>query len=401
MSDSTSYSEYPKITVEVTEPSYRAALKWMQTGDFPNISYDCWSRGNYTRRLLWQHLNGITQLNVAVKSIEEIRWAYSRLALLGMPTEFVYTGPMLKENKALTLYPWDMTYDAGWGYIVALDKSARKIRGQYWCPIMGNVRPMPDAVVSWLANEAAEPFTRGDVSIAPAELIGFNTKGLQLGLSVLSEIGGGIPISPDLRMAQTLLDLELPYLDNMTVKAIEKFRRDHDPELDVFRLTLRKLITNAQASATPHAEIIQELKTYVAELRLSTKYASLQRDVLKLGGVFALFSASLGALLQYPTNVTVSTLGFTGASAASIALIDLLKQAREAKWRMAENPCFVLWELGLHKESDVRATRRTPIVSSSPINSEMTKLIPDTAHWLCPPTNGFLFMAVRKSEQPR
>jgi len=393
MSDTATYSEHPKITVEVTEPSYRAALKWMQTGNLPTISYDCWSRGNYTRRLLWQRLNGIAQLNVAVKSVEEIRWAYSRLALLGMPTDFVYTGPMHKEGKALTLYPWDMTYDAGWGYIVALDKSARKIRGQYWCPIMGNVRPMPDDVVSWLAHEAAEPFARGEVSIAPAELIGFNTKGLQVGLSVLAEIGGGIPVSPDLSMAQTLLDLELPYLDNLTVKAIEKFRHDHDPELDVFRSTLRKLITNTQASATPQAEIIQELKTYVAELRLSAKYASLQRDVLKLGGILATFSASLGAFIQNTTNVTVSTLGFTGAIAASIALIDLLKQAREAKWRLAENPCFVLWKLGVRSKSDVRAARRTPIVSPPPVNPES---IPDTVHWLCPPTNGFLFLAVCK-----
>lgn len=394
--DSASYSEHPKITAEVTEPSYRAALKWMQTGNLPNISYDCWSRGNYTRRLLWQHLNGMTQLNVAVKSVEEIRWAYPRLALLGMPIEFVYTGPIHKEGKALTLYPSDMTFDAGWGYMVILQKSARKIRGQYWYPIVGNVRPMPDDVVSWLAREADEPFVRGEVSIAPAELIGFNTKGLQVGLSVLAEIGGGIPVSPDLSMAQTLLDLELPYLDNLSVNAIEKFRRDHDPELAVFRLTLRKLITNIQPSATPQAEIIQELKTYVAELRLSAKYASLQRDVLKLGGILATFSASLGALIQNPTNVTVSTLGFAGVSAASIALIDLLKQAREAKWRLAENPCFVLWKLGVRSESDVRATRRTPIVSPPPVNSKLTELIPDVVHWLCPPTNGFLFPVVRK-----
>jgi hypothetical protein len=113
MSDTTPYSELPKLTVEVTEPSYQAVLKWMQTGNLPNISYDCWSRGNYTRRLLWQRLNGIAQLNVAMRSVEEIRWAYPRLALLGMPIEFVYTGPLHASGRVLHLYPWNMTYDAG------------------------------------------------------------------------------------------------------------------------------------------------------------------------------------------------------------------------------------------------------------------------------------------------
>ncbi len=50
MSETTPYRELPKLTVEVAEPSYRAVLEWMQTGDLPNISYDCWPRGNYTRR---------------------------------------------------------------------------------------------------------------------------------------------------------------------------------------------------------------------------------------------------------------------------------------------------------------------------------------------------------------
>ena len=113
MSETTPYRELPKLTLEVTEPSYRAVLKWMQTGDLPNISYDCWSRGNYTRRLLWQRLNRIAPLNVAVTSVEDIRWAYPRLALLGVPIDFVYTGPLHASGRVLHLYPWNMTYDAG------------------------------------------------------------------------------------------------------------------------------------------------------------------------------------------------------------------------------------------------------------------------------------------------
>lgn len=176
---------------------------------------------------------------------------------------------------------------------------------------------------------------------------------------------------------------------------IEKFRRDHDPELVVFRSALRKIIAHTQASGTPQAEIIQELRTHVAELRLSAKYSSLQRDVLKLGGILATFSASVGALLQHTADVTISGLGFAGVNAASIALIDLLKQAHEAKRRLAENPCFVLWKLGVRNESDIQATRRTPVVTPPPPSPE---LIPDTEHWLCPPTNGFLLPGVRKRQ---
>jgi hypothetical protein len=254
---------------------------------------------------------------------------------------------------------------------------------------------MPEGVVSWLAREAAAPFGRGEVSIAPAELIGFNKKGLPGGLSVLAEIGGSTPVSTDFRTAQILLSLELPYPDNLGVKAIERFRRDHDPELAVFRSALRKLIANNQASTTLPAEIVEELRTHIAELRLSAKYSGLQRDVVKLGGVLATFTASVGALLQHPTNVTTSALGFAGVNAAGIALIDLLKQAREAKRRLAENPCFVLWKLGVRRESDVRATRLTPVITPPPPSPE---LIPDANHWLCPPTNGFLFAGVRKRE---
>lgn len=209
MSETTPYRELPKLTLEVREPSYRAVLKWMQTGDLPNISYDCWSRGNYTRRLLWQRLNRIAPLNVTVRSVEEIRWAYPRLALLGVPIDFVYTGPLHGSGHVLQLYPWNMTHDAGWGYLAWLHEPVR-IRGRRWHIITGTARPMPDGVVSWLAHEAAEPFARGEVFIAPAELIGFNTKGLHVGLGVLAEIGGGTPVSTDIRIAQTLLELELP-----------------------------------------------------------------------------------------------------------------------------------------------------------------------------------------------
>jgi len=254
---------------------------------------------------------------------------------------------------------------------------------------------MPEDVVSWLAREAAEPFARGEVYIAPAELIGFNRRGLNVGLSVLAEVGGGTAVSTDLRVAQTLLELELPYLANLTVKGIERFRRDHDPELAIFRSALRKLIASTRALDAPQAEIVEELKTQVAELRLSAKYSSLQRDVLKLGGILATFSASLGLLMQRAADLTLSTLGFAGLNAAGIALIDLLKQAREAKRRMAENPCFVLWKLGVRSESDVRTTRRVPVTTPPPPSPE---LIPDTEHWLCPPTNGFLLAGVRKRQ---
>jgi len=393
MSEAAPYPQLPKLIREVKEPSYRTVLEWMQTGSLLNISYDCWSRGNYTRRLLWQRLNEIAQLNVSVSSVDEIQWAYPRLALLGMPIEFVYTGPLHEPGRVLHLYPSDptWTYDAGWGYIAfPLDKPV-KIRGRRWNMMVGMARPMPEGVVSWLAREAAAPFARGEVFIAPAELIGFNTKGLPVGLSILAEIGGGTPVSADFKAAQVLLDLELPCVENLSVKAIEKFRRDHDPELALFRSAFRKLLANTQASTSVQAEVVQELRTHIAELRLSAKYSGLQRDVVKLGGALATFIASVGVLVQQPTNVTISALGFAGVNAASIALIDLLKQARETKRRLAENPCFVLW----NRESDIRPVRLTPIVTPPPPNQE---LIPDANHWLCPPTNGFLLAGVRKRE---
>jgi hypothetical protein len=386
------YARLARLDEEIYEPTYAAVADWMRASPLPHISYDCWARGNYTRHLLWQRRSAAAPIHIAVSTKAEILAAYRRVALLGLPVNFIYTGPLHHPGNVLHLFPSGMRYDAGWGYI-AWPHAPKKIRGRKWNIVTGYAQPMPEEIVTVLAQDLRGPFLRGEVFIAPAELIGFASEAIETGIDLTSEITDGDTTKADAAAAQFLVELDLPHVDGLSLRAIERLRRDYDPELAVFRSALRN-VTNSikREGQAPHA-LVQAVRDNIAELRRSAKYAAFSRDVVKLGGILTTFSASLGALMRQPDNLTLSALGFAGVSAAGIALLDLIKQARETRKKMADNPFFPLWHLGLRHEKQVQRRARIQIRTQSPPSPE---LIPLTHHWLCPPTGGFLIAGVRK-----
>jgi hypothetical protein len=98
-------SDYVGATVdlyqEVSEPSYEGVMDWMRSSGGRSVIFDFWARGNYTRRLIFQRNKGIQPLLVKVSYVDEMRWAYRRLALLGLPVEFIYSGDIPETSKVV------------------------------------------------------------------------------------------------------------------------------------------------------------------------------------------------------------------------------------------------------------------------------------------------------------
>ena len=51
------------------------------------VSFDIWARGNYMKRIIDHSRRGIPPLIVPFRKVSEMRWAYRRLALIGLPVE--------------------------------------------------------------------------------------------------------------------------------------------------------------------------------------------------------------------------------------------------------------------------------------------------------------------------
>jgi hypothetical protein len=96
---------------------------------------------------------GVQPFLAQIENRAQMTWAYQRLALLGLPVEFIYTGSLSPLKKILRLHPHGLVDIGGWGYLASL--SYHKHRGKEWFPLVGNVRLMPDSVVSFLADAEA------------------------------------------------------------------------------------------------------------------------------------------------------------------------------------------------------------------------------------------------------
>lgn len=384
---SPAYATPTRLEVEVTRPAYHSVLDWMRSTDGRAVSYDFWSRGNYTRRLIYQRSQGITPLHVRVSYVDEMRWAYRRLALLGLPIDFVYCGGHCSTGKVLHLCPQDrgFRYDAGWGYIVALFGS--KIRGRTWGGCIGHAHLLPEAALDWLVEEAAAAFLEGNISIAPAELVGLAPDATGQSLGPLPDLAGGLSLIPAHQAARALMDLEIPFLDRMPPSSFSAFLNDHQGDLEAFQRAFKKLV--ATSSETEALQYIEEIRHEVAELVKAERSKRLRKAATLLQGVLAVGPASL-AIAQAPSNPTGWAVA---AGAAGATLIELWKQAQAQP-----NPFSILWDLGLSSPSQVRAKPTATMAQLPPLPVDRFALHA-AHHWLCPPTNGVRLMGVRKSKE--
>lgn len=354
------------------------------------VSFDIWARGNYTRRLIHNTSTQRHPLIIPCRSVEEMRWAFRRLSLLGMPVDLVYTGGVSAPKNVLHLYPAEGLIGPGWGYIGALGSIAR-IRGRKWFPVIGVARLMPERILDWLYNEASEEFSRGDVFVAPAELIGIDPSDAQPGLQTLAEVALGERVDPDDQAIVHLANLEIPYIDKMRPAAFRRFLRDHEEEFTRFRSVFKKLSAEA---GTDLRAVVEELRVEVADLSLSERYASLRRTISRFGGALATCGAAVAAAVAASPETALPIAASAGAAGATATLFDLWKQRAEYHEAQHRSPYYILWKLGVDRPSRVQ---RTPVAAElrrlHRLENATEKNLGDF-HWLCPPTPGLRLAVV-------
>lgn len=368
-------------------------LDWMKAISGKPISFDYWARGNYIKHVLYQRQSNQTPIHISVHNAEQLRWAYRRLALLGMPVNFVYCGPLSMPQKVLHLHPWDALLDAGWGFMGALG-SKTEINNREYFPIIGTSRLMPESILDCLIDEASSDFVRGRVFVAPADLIGLRKIPDDQKLLPVSDITDGVQIASNIKSSSALMDLELPYVDGMNPIEFQKFLKDHEGELARFQACFRKLFTSSSSSENYLNEIISELRQEVADICHSQKYHKMRQLVSVLEGTFATIVVTLGAVSKAVPSTIASLAGIAAAGVAGKTLFDLWKQIIENKAIIEKQSYAILWRLGVTKPSKVKCLPRTKV-------GNIFKKLPKedfksmSFHWLCPPKPGILIPSVK------
>jgi hypothetical protein len=376
---------------DISPPSYQNVWDWLKITKDRHVAFDFWARGNYTRRLIYQRNHGTSPLLVRVSRLDEIRWAYRHLALSGLPIEFVYLGANLPVRKCLnvTVFPNDLIIDAGWGYLaVPMDK---KYKGHQLSWLLCNARFMPEAILDWLVEEVPEEFVKGKVFISPDVEIGLDTQAAPLGLGTLATVAGGVPVISEDDVAKAIVELDIPYLDNMSSKKFRKFLADYEGELIRFQTAFKKAVTATGKSEQQMTDYIEELKYEIAEFMIADKYNNVRKNIAKLGGVLGTFSASLAMAVSTDPSSMLPLVGAAGMGAAATSLLSLWNQAVEHERDMSKNPYYLLWKLGISKPSQVRKSSRPNLIQTPRPSVEQLQ-VPVAHHWLCPPTPGVEFV---------
>lgn len=399
MDDGYKYQQKPiSLDSKLEKPSYEQFLNWAKDADSKSLALDIWARGNYLRYIFSHRKNETPPVIVPFRFLDELRCYYRRLALMGLSAHFVYTGDLEPQRKCLTIHPADdYLIDAGAGWIAALGSKYRT-RGRNWFPITGYSRRMPEVFAEWLISEAAEDFAQGSVFVSPAELIGIPKAYLDEGISMAAEVSESTSLTPQLAGAETIINLEIPYIDEMDQKTFSKILEDNDHRLARFRLAIKKLVKPKDGA--DFGDVIEELKDEVAQIRLSDSTLGMRQSIAKFGGVFTTFSVGLSAFggAVGRSLSSLETIGPAVAGAATAggvaAFIDIWKQSKERNFKRREGKYSILWDLGVKKPSDLKKSRS--IVEIRALTKFEPALLTDSfdCHWLCEPA-GMKFLAVR------
>lgn len=388
---------YPAAPFEDAEkapsPRYDLLVRWMKRISGRAATIDYWARGNYARRLLTNRRDGVMPVIVPVGNLDEIRWAYRRLALLGVPMEFLWQGPLSPPLKVNHLHPSnpDDIIDAGWGYLYS-GGTVAKSRGQRWSLITGYARLMPESVASWLVDEAGDALIAGHVFITPAALVGVDSveESVQ---GVYETVVGGLPVraSPP---AEVLLNLELPGLDDLRPSAFNDLLVDHAFELERLRLAFRKLVDAGGTGALD--SIVAEINFEAAELALADRYHGFRSRVTRLGGVLTTCAAGVGTAVAAASGSLFAGVAAASVSAATTGLIECVRGHAERSFELRRHPLYLLWRLGADKSGLLRPSRPKRYEQQSREDAPIRMGEDGYFHWLAPPTGGRMFTGVRK-----
>lgn len=323
---------------------------------------------------------------VPVANVGQIRWAYRRLALAGLPIDFVYHGSLGTPQWVHHCQPLDVIHDSGWGYIAFPGTILRSPSARRWWLVLGYARLMPESVARWIFEEGQQLFLNGRVYVEPAELIGIERSVPSQQLEGLAEVVNGATISENADPAMAILEIELPWIDGMTPSDFEKLLVEHHEEIKEFQASFRELVSGYHSSVEGGEAARRRVKAAVSELTQSTRHARLRSFVIRCKGRLMTFPAAMGVLAA--TGAVYSRDPFAGAAVAAVAgkeLRDLWLQSRSDARAESRNPNRLLWRLGVEKKAVFHARTKAFVIPQ-------TRLRPPhgvTAyHWLCPPTDG-------------
>ena len=91
---------------------------------------------------------------------------HRRLAPFGSPVEYIYAGN-LDKDWVKHMLPLDIELDAGWGYMAFMGTVFRSPEGRRCVAMLGHARLMPEAILDWVVEEAAEEFESGQAFVSP------------------------------------------------------------------------------------------------------------------------------------------------------------------------------------------------------------------------------------------
>ncbi|HEV7667726.1 MAG TPA: hypothetical protein VGS22_04320 [Thermoanaerobaculia bacterium] len=373
------------LQANVRLPSYHACLSWMR--DLPEelaITFDCWARGNFVRRLLHGRHQGVHPIFVAVTSPAEMRWVYRRLALTGVPVDLIYHGPLSPARWVEHWLPLDIDIDCAWGYIGFFGTIVANQSGRRFVPTLGYASLMPEDVPRFILDEAPKAFAAGNVFVAPAPQIGFSRQPRSRELGALADLSLGAAALASLDAAMAVLDFELPLVDGMTPADFESLLVDHQDELREFQVAFKALATGYHLTPQHVQESRARVSAAVDELVKSAQHARLRLFISKCRGSLTTFPMAMGMLAA--AGALYGHDPFAGAAAVGAsakALHDLWKQAA-AEGTTLRSPCRLLLRLGVSDaQFGARPTFNSGVESVAPRGAAY-----GASHWLCPPTGG-------------
>lgn len=379
----------------VSEPSYRQCLDWLQEGSIADApaTFDYWARGNFTRHVIYNRQKESQPLVIAAENVEQMRWAYRRVALLGRPVDFIYTGQITEPQKLLHGVPLEpeSVFDCGWGYI----GSITDVGDSQALMLIGNARLMPEEVLQWLIREMPRAFQRGEVFVAPNELIGISKPSLNMETGAFSDICMATPVLGSEAAPDALFNIDIPFIDGMSSADFERFLEHEAPALEEFRSAFISLLKAESETSGSVKDAIERVKYEVDEMSKSARHQRMRTFIKRCHGSIKTFEAAMGALAA--AGAVAASDPFAGAAVAAGAgkvFRDLWKESKETTPDLSKHRLRLLWKLGSAKAPDIKSRKPSPITRAkfSPGNKI------DPHHWLCPPTAGIQLAFVQKEE---
>jgi hypothetical protein len=182
-----------------------------------------------------------------------------------------------------------------------------------------------------------------------------------------------------------LFELQLPFVQGMQVRDIQKFCDDYRDSLVVFQRALREIVQSAPCESEDALakELVQRINEGVAELRLSDQTVSARKVLAAVGASIGVMLVTIGLKLSVTPGAAA-----VGSVGAAIATIGQYAQILEARGQMRKNPFYAIWALQKGKGPKNEFLQRSSFGASPTRQSAGPRKLPPY-HWLSPPTPGW------------